>query len=338
VKNKFIAFAYHGAVVWKLPLAAALSWQFAEWAGSKHPYLAPLTVILTIHATINESLQFAWQRVLGTIVGVLVTAWIAPYVGLNGWSIALLLFAGGLIAKLLKTDHAIVIQITLSILLVMYFQNKMPTYPFDRIRDTVIGAVVAVLIQMILLPPDSVAKAKDKIMHFADRLTHHFHLAASWVENGCSPNGVQGMQAELRTLFQELHQTTTETEKADQSLTYHPFARKKRMTLNRLKQQLDKLRLGYANLSDMVRVFTKWSASGSLTNEDQRNWSGHLKTMAELVKEWRNPAAGDLAARASALSIKAPSHFANDQFRLALYTNAEQIVQDFQNEVLNKEL
>ncbi|TVY02381.1 FUSC family protein [Cohnella terricola] len=333
-----IAFIYQSAVVWKIPLAAALSWQIAEWAGSKHPYLAPLTVILSIHATVNESLQFAWQRVLGTIAGVLFTAWIAPYVGLNAWSIALLLFAAGLVAKLLKLDHAILIQVALSILFVMYFQNKMPTYSFDRIRDTVIGAVVAVVIQMILLPPDSVATAKDKIMHFADRLIQLFNLAASWVENGCSPDGDRGMQAELQTLFQKLHQATIETEKADQSLIHHPFARKKRNTLNQLKKQLDKLRLGYANLTDMIRVFTKWSASGSFTIEDQRNWSGHLNMIAELVKEWRSPAASDLGARVSALGIKAPSHLANNQFRLALYTNAEQIVQDFHNEVLNSEL
>ncbi|WP_090823442.1 aromatic acid exporter family protein [Paenibacillus sp. yr247] len=59
--------------VWKTALAASLSWELARCAGSNHPYLAPLTVKLCIQITVSQSIQFAWQRVLGTIVGVAFT-------------------------------------------------------------------------------------------------------------------------------------------------------------------------------------------------------------------------------------------------------------------------
>ncbi|OPA77787.1 FUSC family protein [Paenibacillus selenitireducens] len=334
MKSKIMIFINNNGAVWKIPLASALSWEIAKWAGSNHPYLAPLTVILSIQATVSKSIQFAWQRILGTIAGVLLTASIAPYIGLNGWSIGLMLLLGSAIVMLLKWDHAVMIQIAISILLVMYFQSKMPSYPIDRIRDTMIGAAVAVLIHMLILPPDSMNKAKKKMIHFADHLTNHFYNTAQWVEHGCSSSVAQTLQAELQTLFQELHQATTELEKANQSLQYNLLAQKKRKALNQVTRQMDQLRLGYANLSDMIRVLMEWSDSSSFTKEEQRIWADHLNTLAVLIKGWKktldDPDNSTFVPDAIALQMKTPSHLENYQYPLALYMNAEQVIQDFQ--------
>lgn len=321
------------AIVWKLPLAAAISWELAKWAGSNHPYLSPLTVILSMQMTVGKSMQFAWQRVAGTIAGVLFTVTISPYVGLSGWSIGLLLFIGAIVVVWLKLDHELMIQVALSILFVMYFQSKMPSYPLDRIRDTVIGAAVAVLIQMLIFPPDSINQARLKITQFADHFTNHLCNTASWVEQGCQRNEVQAIQTELQTLFQQLHQATTELEKAVQSLSYNPLAQTKRNTLSQLTQQLNLLRLGYANLSDMIRIFAEWSASGLFTKEDQRIWADHMDKIAVVVKEWKkisdDPGTFIFDPTVFNLQIKAPSPIENYRFPLALYMNAEQIIHDF---------
>jgi uncharacterized membrane protein YgaE (UPF0421/DUF939 family) len=255
--NKMIDFIKYKGVVWKIPLASALSWELAEWAGSKHPYLAPLTVILSIQLTVDKSIQFAWQRVLGTTAGVLFTVAIAPYVGLNGWSIGLLLLVGALIVTWLKWDHVIMVQFALSILLVMYFQSKMPSYSLDRIRDTIIGAIVAIVIHILIFPPDSVNKARKKMIHFADHLSNHFMNTALWVQEGCSSSETQILQTILQTLFKELHQATTELDNAEQSLRYNPFGTKKRASLQELTRQMKHLRSGYANTS-FYKMVGKW--------------------------------------------------------------------------------
>jgi uncharacterized membrane protein YgaE (UPF0421/DUF939 family) len=323
-------------VVWKTPLAAALSWELAEWAGSKHPYLAPLTVILSIQLTVDKSIQFAWQRVLGTIAGVLFTASIAHYVGLNGWGIGLLLFVGALIITWLNLDHAIMVQVAISILLVMYFQSKMPSYSLDRIRDTVIGAIVAILIHVLIFPPDSVKKARKKMIHFTDHLSHHFINAAHWVKEGCPSSKTQILQTKLQILLQELHQTTTELENAEKSLRYNPLGKKKRDTLNVLTRRMHQLRSGYANLADMIRVLAKWSECRNFTEADQRIWSGHLNKLAELVNDWKRvldePAVFSFIPAVSTQQIKPSPLLENYQYPLALYTNAQQVIQDFQNE------
>ncbi|OPH51894.1 hypothetical protein BC351_34345 [Paenibacillus ferrarius] len=332
--NKMLDFIKYKGVVWKTPLAAALSWELAEWAGSKHPYLAPLTVILCIQLTVDKSIQFAWQRIVGTIAGVILTASIAPYIGLNGWSIGFLLLVGALILTWLKLDHAIMVQFALSILLVMYFQSKMPSYSLDRIRDTVIGAIVAILIHIMIFPPDSVNKAKKKMIQFADHLSNHFINTALWVTEGCSSSKTQNLQTKLQTLFQELHQVTNELDKAEQSLRYNPIGANKRNTLKALNQQMHRLRSGHANLSDMIRILLKWSESGNFAKENQRMWADHLNSLGKLVKEWKealdDPEKYSLVSNESALQIKVPDNMEKYQYPVALYLNAEQVIQDFQ--------
>ncbi|RAP26414.1 hypothetical protein C2W64_01957 [Brevibacillus laterosporus] len=335
MKNKMIDFIKYKGVVWKIPLASALSWELAEWAGSKHPYLAPLTVILSIQLSVDKSIQFAWQRVLGTIAGVLLTVLIAPIIGLNGWSIGLLLFVGALFVTWLKLDHAILVQVALSILLVMYFQSKMPSYPLDRIRDTIIGAVVAIVIHIMLFPPDSVNKARKKMVLFSDHLSNHFTNTALWIKEGCPSNKAHALQTELQSLFQELHQATTELDKAEQGLRYNPLGTKKLTALKQLTRQMQRLRSGYANLADMIRVFAKWSESGNFAKENQRIWTDHLNELAKLVKQWKKgldePGTFSSISTESILQIKVPVHMRNDLYPLALYMNAEQVIQDFQS-------
>lgn len=288
-----------------------------------------------MQVSVGKSLTFAWQRVLGTIAGVLFTAAIAPYVGLSGWSLGLLLFIGAAIAVRFNLDHAIMVQVTLSILLVMYFQSKMPSYPLDRIRDTLIGAAFAVLFQMLIFPPDSLNKAQKKTTRFADHLSRQFFLTAQWVDRGCPSAEASVMAADVQGLFAELHQATKEVEQAGQSLSLNPFARNKRKRLNHLNRRLDQLRLGYANLADMIRVLTQWSATPLFTEEDRRIWVDHLNRIGAFIKKC-NSVQNDQTIAAfdpSVLNIdiRTPAAIGNYQYPLALYTNAEQLVQDFRN-------
>ncbi|TCZ81103.1 FUSC family protein [Paenibacillus albiflavus] len=333
--SKIMDFIRYKGVVWKTPLAAALSWWLAEWAGSKHPFLAPLTVILAIQLTVDKSIQFAWQRVIGTIAGVLFTALVAPYVGLNGWSIGLLILIGALIVMWLKLDHAIMVQVTLSILMVLYFHSKAPSYALDRIRDTVIGAAVALLIHILFFPPDSVNKAHKKMILFTDHLSNRFIATANWVQAGCSKTVTPTLQEQMNSLFQELHQATTELDKAEQSLRYNPLGVQKRKFMQKLTMRMQQLRSGYANLADMIRVLVEWSENGNLANEDQRAWSDHLNALAKLIDEWKKEldesAAFTIAPLAPPPQMQAPAHMASYQYPLALYMNAEQVIQDFHN-------
>ncbi len=137
-------------IILNMAIASALAWQLAKLAGSKHPFLAPVSVILCIKSSFAKSLQFSYYRIVGTILGVGVTFWAARYLPLNGWSIGLVIVIAGLISLLLGRKEVLIRETALSVALVLNLQKQSGVYAFDRIRDTFIGVVVALGVQYLV--------------------------------------------------------------------------------------------------------------------------------------------------------------------------------------------
>lgn len=136
-------------LIWKMAIGSVLSWEIAKLLGSDHPYLAPLTVILCIQATMQKSMLLSIKRVIGTIIGILVILIIASKMSINGWNLGLLILIGCYISKWLKLDRIIIHQTALTILFVFVFEHQSKDYALDRMTDTLVGVVVTVLIQII---------------------------------------------------------------------------------------------------------------------------------------------------------------------------------------------
>lgn len=138
-------------LAWKLSIGSALSWELAKLLGSDHPYLAPLSVILTIQSTVDKTVSLSIKRLIGTIIGILVTVLIARHVTISSWSLGLLILLGCYISIYLKLDKKILHQVSLTILFVFVFEQKSKQYATDRLRDTLIGILIAGIIQLLLL-------------------------------------------------------------------------------------------------------------------------------------------------------------------------------------------
>jgi len=137
--------------IWKIAIGSALSWEISQLLGSKHPYLAPLSVILCIQATTDKTLSIAVQRIIGTIIGIPIVVVIAKHLSITGWNLGILLLLGGYISKWLKLDQHILHQIAITILFVFVFEKQTKHYAIDRLNDTLVGVLVAVLLQYIWL-------------------------------------------------------------------------------------------------------------------------------------------------------------------------------------------
>ncbi|MDP4084332.1 MAG: aromatic acid exporter family protein [Bacillota bacterium] len=137
-------------LIWKMAIASALSWEAAKILGSHHPYLAPISVIFCMQSTINQSIRFSFHKITGTVIGILITTFAAPFLRVNGWTIGLLIFAGGIISKWLKREESALHHTALTVLLIFIFEQKPGSYPIDRFREILIGAIIAVLIHMMI--------------------------------------------------------------------------------------------------------------------------------------------------------------------------------------------
>jgi len=140
-------------IVLKMALASGLAWEIAKLAGSKHPFLAPVSVVLCMQSSLSKSLQFSYWRVLGTVFGVIVTAWAARYFPMNGWTLGLIIVLAGALSLAFSRNETLIREVALSVALVLSLQKQSGVYASDRIRDTFIGVVVALAVHYLVFRP-----------------------------------------------------------------------------------------------------------------------------------------------------------------------------------------
>lgn len=136
-------------LIWKLSIGSTLAWEVSKLLGSDHPYLGPLSLILCIQSTMDKTVSLSVKRIMGTIIGIFVTVLIASYLPINGWNLGLLILLGCYIAKYLKLDKKVLHQVAITVLFVFAFEHQSKHYAIDRMRDTLVGVLVAGIIQII---------------------------------------------------------------------------------------------------------------------------------------------------------------------------------------------
>ena len=80
--------------------AAVVAWQVAKVALHSHqPFLAPLAALITVHATVYQSVRGAAQHVLAVLAGVLLAFLAARTLGVEWYSLGLVLVVALVIAR-----------------------------------------------------------------------------------------------------------------------------------------------------------------------------------------------------------------------------------------------
>jgi uncharacterized membrane protein YgaE (UPF0421/DUF939 family) len=278
-------FIYQTSIVWKIALASALSWEVARLIGSSHPYLAPLSVILCLQVTVGESIRYGFQRVLGTIAGVLFTAYLTPYVGMNAWSLGLMILVASLVIKLMGFNKIVINQVALSILLVLSFQTQ-TSYSVDRIRDTFIGCAIAIFINMILIPPDFTEKAIQEVKTYTEYLANSFKKMGQWLRSGTTV-GEEELQVNSGTLLKDLKKTMDQLDQAEQSIRYHPFIKKNRTLLLHYQKQVIYLYQGSAHLSNILQTLSEWMKNEEIAPEERYFWAERMKRIENYFTQWK---------------------------------------------------
>ncbi|NHM32549.1 FUSC family protein [Neobacillus terrae] len=246
-------------LTFKMALGSALSWEISSLAGSGHPYLAPLSVILCLQSTIDQSLRFSFHRIIGTVLGVMVIVLLASHFHLNGWILGILILIGASLALFLRLDEKVLHQVALTILFVFVFEHKTKGYAIDRIRDTIIGSIVAVLIHMFLFPPNFTKEARHRIKNLRGDLTVNISSLANWLKNGEKPYDEYELGQELNKLLEGLHDAQYSLKKAENSLKWNPFSAKSKQALIKYSNELNQIQKGYFFLAYTQKILFNWS-------------------------------------------------------------------------------
>jgi uncharacterized membrane protein YgaE (UPF0421/DUF939 family) len=284
MKRKKNHFENKTAMVWKMAIGSAFSWELAKLVGSDHPYLAPLSVVLCLQTTIDQSIRYSFHRILGTIIGIILTAFLVSHLDMNGWILGLIMLGATFIAKWLRLDETVLHQVALTIVLIFTFERKSKDYALDRIVDTIIGAVIAVLIHMFLFPPDFTKKAATSFEKLTRQLSEILLELSHWIELEWGSEKAKVMEDKINLFSQELHNTKDALNMASKSLKFNPFSKKHKSILSMYQMEIKKMNKGYQYVSTIVGTLKEWEKEGQPSSYDQMEVGNHLKTLSEFFE------------------------------------------------------
>lgn len=273
---------YTGKIILKIAVTCSLSWEIGKLLGSAHPYLAPLSVILCMKSTLTQSLHFAMNRMVGTVIGVAFTAIVLIFFPKpNALILGLLIFAGLWIAKGLRRNQIVSEQLAITILLVLVFEPKSGNYIVDRLRDTSVGILLAVIIQLYVFPANYKKEIKKMIIPFTNQLSELFRRTAGWVHRGCHKDEGERLTQEIKHFLEMSQNTDKSLMEMNKNMKYYPLSAQKYRTITGYQKQLNSWRDAIMYLECTVKTVGKWSTTGLMSNMDRKNCSKQLKEIGE---------------------------------------------------------
>ena len=236
----------------KTTLAAVLSFALAQQLlTSPQPVLAPLTALLVVQLTMYETVASGLQRVASVVAGVLIAVGFATWVGLNWWSLGFVVAASLITGRLLHLgDH--LLEVPISAMLVLAVGGaKGPA--LDRVYETLIGAAVGVVVNVVIAAPLYVQPASDAIGELAERMAQFLRALADQLGTGWSRESADRMLNEARRLGDEVDHADRTLARAQDSARFNPRLAQAREALPRLRIGLTGLEHTYVTIRNLCR-------------------------------------------------------------------------------------
>ncbi|MBD0689414.1 FUSC family protein [Streptomyces sp. CBMA123] len=149
-------------------VAATLSYAVATRLSSEPaPLTAPLTALLVVQVTVYSTLKTSIRRVVSVVVGVLIAIGFSAVVGLSWWSLGLVILASLVIGRFVRVEE-FVQEVAISAMLILGV-TKLTSQAWDRVLETLIGAAVGLLFNLLFAPPVWVETAGESIEDLARR-------------------------------------------------------------------------------------------------------------------------------------------------------------------------
>jgi hypothetical protein len=227
----------------KAAIATAIAWELAQTLpGKQPPVFAPLAAMLTIQVTAFESLRSAVQRTVGVVAGVLLAYGLSQLVGLHWWSIALVIFAAMALGQALALGTQGSTQVPVSALLVLGLGSATTSYAYARVLETLLGAVVGVVVSLVLVPPLHLRDSGRAVRRLAEGQAELLGEIADDLSSGAWPSPVAGRRLTVaRALTGDLARAQEAVERVGDSVRLNPRARRARPAARLYRNELDAL-------------------------------------------------------------------------------------------------
>ncbi|WP_245607319.1 FUSC family protein [Pseudonocardia spinosispora] len=248
----------------KTTLAAVLSFVCADLLHtSAQPILAPLTALLVVQLTLYKTLTSGLDRVAAVVSGVLVAVGVAKLTGLTWWSLGAVVGISLIIGRLLRLGSNL-LEVPISAMLVLAAASTSigftPGSPdldataTGRVVETLIGAAVGILVNVVIAPPLYIQPADDAIGELVGRLSGFSRELASALRGEWNRAAADRFLDGARKLGDEVVRADLHLGRTEESARLNPRGRAAREAQPRLRTALAGLEHSYVSLRNLCRA------------------------------------------------------------------------------------
>ena len=242
--------------VLKASVATIAAWLITSWVmPGPLPVFAAIAALLVVQPSVNQSFGKAIERSIGVILGVIVATGLSLAFGEHAWVVLIAIVAAMLIAWGLKMTPGTSNQVVISAILVLALGAASPEYSLQRILETLIGAAIGVIVNVLIVPPVAVAPARRDLALLGGELAASLDRLASALESPQSPAQVQGLLLEARLMRPMRDAADAAIADGEESLTLNPRRSAHRTELAEMRALLEKLSPIVTQVIGMTRAF-----------------------------------------------------------------------------------
>jgi uncharacterized membrane protein YgaE (UPF0421/DUF939 family) len=170
-------------LVAKIAFAAVLAWGIADLLGADRPVFAAIIPLVALRADDPYgAIGISLIRVLGTVLGIavgIVALEVAPDVNL--FVVAAVVVVSLVIGLFVRSPREAVSQVVAvtALIVILLGPGEATGYGLERIWETLVGAAIAIVVAMVVWPPDPIAGLRDLVRDLGAEVVRDLDRIAS---------------------------------------------------------------------------------------------------------------------------------------------------------------
>lgn len=208
----------------KTSLASVIAWVVAGLLLDQPlPIFATIAALLVVQPSLNQSLAKGIERSLGVLLGVLLAYGASHLFGDSSWVVLAIIVVALLLAWALRLTPGSANQIPISAMLVLAIgAGNTGDYALERIIETIIGVIVALIVNFAIVPPVLREPSRRAVQELANRIADTLDELSQVLTEGSGGEGLTETLARARRLRTLQREAVEQVARAEESLLLNP--------------------------------------------------------------------------------------------------------------------
>jgi len=222
----------------KMAIGGTGAWWIASELGAKRPIFAALVPLVAMNGDPFAAVSVSLGRILGVFAGVGIgLALMHVAVGVT-WRVAIALLVATLVGIVLKVGERPNLEVPIAALFLIGFASaNVSELGVQRIWETAIGALVAVVVSAVLWPPDPIRELERRLHRLRQQLAADLAAIADGLATG---TGVTAEQLDdLREHSRDAVRDVFELAPARRALRWSPLRRNDIRLVDDLEERIN---------------------------------------------------------------------------------------------------